>query len=128
MNEKLTGNVLLSGVEAGLEESRVLRAGPWTMELAGGQLRTMRIGGVEVVRRVYAAVRDGFWNTVPGMISGMEVEESDGGFTVRYRSEHRQFEADFVWDAEITGHADGTVRFGFDGVARRTFARNRIGL
>ncbi|MEN9285077.1 MAG: hypothetical protein RLZZ179_2570 [Verrucomicrobiota bacterium] len=128
MNETLTENVLLSGVEAGLEESRVLRAGPWTMELAGGQLRTMRIGGVEVVRRVYAAVRDGFWNTVPGMISGMEVEESDGGFTVRYRSAHRQFEADFVWEAEITGHADGTVRFGFDGVARRTFARNRIGL
>jgi hypothetical protein len=128
MNETLTDNVLLSGVEGGLEESRSLRAGPWTMELAGGQLRTMRIGGVEVVRRVYAAVRDGFWNTVPGMISGMEVEEGDGGFAVRYRSEHRQFEADFIWDAEITGHADGTVRFVFDGVARRTFARNRIGL
>lgn len=128
MNEKLTEHVLLSGVVEGLEESRSLRAGPWTMELAGGQLRTMRIGGVEVVRRVYAAVRDGFWNTVPGRITGMEVAESEGGFVVRYRSEHRQFEADFAWEAEITGHADGTVRFVFDGVARRTFARNRIGL
>jgi hypothetical protein len=128
MNETLTENVLLHGVEGAPEGSRPLRAGPWTMELAGGQLRSLRLGGVELVRRVYAAVRDGFWNTVPGEMSGMVVEEGEGGFVVRYRSEHRQFEVDFAWDAEITGRADGTVRFVFDGVARKTFARNRIGL
>jgi hypothetical protein len=34
---------------------------------------------------------------------------------------------DFVWRGEITGDAAGTIRFTFDGEARSTFLRNRIG-
>ena len=128
MNETLSRNVLLHGTEIAPDGGRELRAGPLRLVLGDGQVRRVMLGGREVVRRIYGAVRDGFWNTVPGVISGMTVEEGDGGFVVRFRSEHRQFEADFVWEAEITGMADGTVRYVFEGRAGRTFARNRIGL
>ena len=128
MIESASRNVLLHGAAEAPETPRLLCAGPLHMEFADGQLRRVRLGDREIVRRVYAAVRDGFWNTVPGVISGLDLQEGDGTFTIRYHSEHRQFEADFAWDAEITGAADGTLRFVFDGTARRTFPRNRIGL
>ncbi len=128
MNETLSRNVLLHGTEIAPDGGRELRAGPLRMVLGDGQVRRVMLGGREVVRRIYGAVRDGFWNTVPGEISGMRVVEGDWGFVVKFRSEHRQFEADFTWEAEITGSADGTLRYVFEGRAGRTFARNRIGL
>src|SRR6185369_7878341 len=48
-------------------------------------------------------------------------------FRSAYTSEHRLNEIHFVWQAEILGAADGTIRFSFDGEARSTFLRNRIG-
>ena len=66
-------------------EMRALRAGPVTMLLDGVDLRYLRIGGTELVRRVYAAVRDVDWDTVPGVVSGLEVEQRDGELPGRVR-------------------------------------------
>lgn len=104
-----------------------LRAGPLTLTYDAGDLRYVRMGEHEVVRRIYAAVRDRNWTTVPGVIRDEERTLLDDSFRIRYVSEHRQNEIDFVWRAEIIGTSDGTVEFTFDGEARSTFQRNRIG-
>lgn len=109
-----------------LPARRVLRAGPLTAVYEAGDLRYVRAGGVEVCRRWYAAVRDHNWGTVPGVISDEVIEESPDGFRVRYTSTHRRGDIHFVWRADIEGAADG-VRFTFDGEAKTTFRRNRIG-
>ena len=62
-----------------LADMRLLRRRP-TVLLDGVDLRYLRIGGTELVRRVYAAVRDIDWDTVPGVVSGLEIEESDDSF------------------------------------------------
>ena len=59
-------NALLHGSTEAPSEMRMLRAGPVTVLLDDVDLRYMRIGRTELVRRIYAAVRDRNWNTVPG--------------------------------------------------------------
>jgi hypothetical protein len=93
-----------------------------------GDLRYVRLGGIEILRRVYGAVRDQNWGTPPGILSDLRVERGRGSFEVRYRSTHRQDPIDFVWDATIRGEAAGSIRFEMNGVARSTFLRSRIGL
>ena len=109
------------------EPPRRLRAGPWQVDLIEGELRYLSVGGDEAVRRIYAAVRDRDWNTVPGERSALEVVEEAGGFDVTWRSEHVDGAVDFVWESRIVGSADGVLTWMFDGVARRAFPKNRVG-
>ena len=46
---------------------------------------------------------------------------------IALRAEHVAGEVDFAWTGTITGTAAGVIRYEFDGVARRSFLRNRIG-
>ncbi len=107
--------------------ARELRAGPLAVRFEGGDLRRIRLGEREVVRRIYGAVRDRNWGTVAGRMEGLEVEAAAEGFRIRYTSTHQEGEIDFVWQAEFEGTAEGVIRCRFEGLARSDFWRNRIG-
>ncbi len=107
---------------------RHLRAGPLELILEEGDLRYVRLGEQELVRRIYGAVRDANWGTVPGLLSNVVLQESADSFSLTYTCTHRQGGIHWVWEAEITGSASGEIRFVFAGEARSTFRRNRIGL
>lgn len=109
------------------ENRKELRAGPLRMRLEDGGLRYIRLGEREILRRVYAAVRDRNWGTVPAKVTILNCEIEKHSFNVLFESEHRELDIDFVWRGEITGDETGTIRFTFDGEARSTFLRNRIG-
>ena len=128
MASQLPQHILWHGTDVAPPVPEWLTAGPLAVALEEGQLRGLWLGGRCVVRRIYGAVRDRFWNTVPGVMTDLCVERSGGGWRVTFTSEHVSAEVDFVWRAEITGAADGTVRYVFDGEARREMAKNRIGL
>lgn len=120
--------VLRYGKDEPLPEQRVLRAGPLTVLLDGGDLRYVRVGEREILRRVYVAVRDRNWDTIAPRVSDLRVEDHGDSFRVTYSCEHRRGEIDFVWNATISGDANGTISFNMAGEARSTFWRNRIGL
>ena len=105
-----------------------LVVGLLTAEFEAGDLRHIRFGTKEIVRRVYGAVRDQNWATIPGIISGLSIKSTLGEFQIRYTCTHHQDDIHFAWQAEINGNADGTIDFWLDGVAKSTFLRNRIGL
>ncbi|HAV63940.1 MAG TPA: hypothetical protein DCY13_16435 [Verrucomicrobiales bacterium] len=105
-----------------------LRAGPLKMFWEPGGLRYVRLGQREIIRRIYGAVRDRNWGTVPGELSDVHIEKDDESFHITFNSLHRQNETDFVWRGEVHGTANGVIRFTFDGRAHTTFLRNRIGL
>jgi hypothetical protein len=107
-----------------------LRAGPVEMlfDPATAFLRRLRVGGVELVRAIYGAVRDRNWGTVPPRISNLRPDISEDSFRLTFSVECREAAIDFRWHGQITGRDDGTVVFVFDGEARSTFLRNRIGL
>lgn len=104
-----------------------LKAGPLSVDFIEGELRYFMVNGAEALRRIYAAVRDGSWNTIAPLRSGMEIVSNGDSFSVRYQSEHVDGEVDFVWESRITGTPDGSIRWEFDGTARRAFAKNRVG-
>ena len=119
---------LLHGTEAPLQELRPLRAGPVTLLLDGIDLRYLRVGDTELVRRVYTAVRDVDWDTVPSELSNYVVDESDSGFSVEFDARHARGDIDFEWHGTITGDASGRVEYLFDGRARSVCPYNRIGI
>ena len=60
--------ICYDGSPVRLPARRSFRAGPLTFEYEGGELRYVRLGDREVIRRLYVAVRDHDWGTVPGWI------------------------------------------------------------
>lgn len=105
-----------------------LRAGPFSLVYQAGDLRNIGLGPHEAVRRIYGAVRDSNWGTVPGTLENESVEVADDAFRITYDSRHHQGPIRFTWHATVTGRSDGTLRFRFEGRAESTFLRNRIGL
>src|SRR3954469_23904142 len=102
-------------------EARTLRAGPLSVDFESGELRYVRLGDREVVRRIYVAVRDRNWGTVPAHLSGLSVDEGTERFLIRYEAEHTAGPIDFAWRATIEGGPGPSLRFEMDGVARSTF-------
>lgn len=107
-----------------------LRAGPLVMffDPEWAMLRRIRLGEREVLRGIYAPVRDAGWGTVVPRVSNLSVEKDEAAFRLRFDVECRRGEIDFAWQGAIAGEADGSVSFTFKGVARSTFLRQRIGL
>jgi len=106
-----------------------LRAGPLTMlyDPTNGMVRRIKLGELEVLRGIYAAVRDRNWGTVPTAVREITRSIEPDRFRIEFESEHRQGDIHFVWRALLRGEADGTLRYEFAGEARTTFLRNRIG-
>jgi hypothetical protein len=119
---------LLHGSPDPLPERVTLVAGPISVVYEAGDLRSIRLNGVDVINRIYGAIRDHNWATIPGRLSELVVEAGHDSFRVTYLSEHSAGPVDFAWRAEVAGSSDGEITFAFDGEARAPFARNRIGL
>ncbi len=121
-------NRLLDGSADSPPERQALRAGPLDLIFDGGDLRYVRLGDAEILRRIYVAVRDENWGTVPGAISELRVDKSSRGFQIAYVSDHRQGAIHFRWRAWITGGPEAALEFRMEGEALSTFRRNRIGI
>jgi len=119
---------LVHGGDEPLPERLAVRAGPLSLVIEAGDVRHVHVGGREVLRRIYGAVRDHAWQTIPARLSEFTLERGADTFRCRYHAEHRQDAVAFGWNATIEGAADGTLTFAFDGIAEATFERNRIGL
>jgi D-apionolactonase len=105
-----------------------VRAGPLTALLDGPDLRHVRLGGVELVQRVYIAVRDAPWNTIPADYSGWQREVEADRFSIRFRARHRHEDIDLEWVGRIQGTPDGRITYEMDGVCHGRFAYSKIGV
>ena len=123
----LPSRVLLDGHAVPPPPPLPLRAGPWTLLFEEAGLRYIRLGEHEIVRRIYAAVRDENWGTVPATIRNLRTEVGRSSFAIEFEAQHVQPPIDFTWRGTIVGAADGRLTFTMDGMANRTFRKNRIG-
>ena len=106
-----------------------LRAGPLAMSFEPDSLllRYVRLGSREILRGVYVAVRDHNWDTVPAVVSNLELVTRGDAFVLSFDARHDDGHVLFAWRGELSGTADGTVRYLMDGRAERDFRRNRLG-
>jgi D-apionolactonase len=92
-----------------------------------GFLRKIVRGETEIVRAVYAAVRDENWNTVEPSIEVRNVRVEQNGFRVDFDALCQAAGICFCWSGSIEAHGP-KLAFTFQGEARSSFRKNRIGL
>ena len=107
-----------------------LRAGPLTMsfEPQTAFLRHIRLGDHEIVRAIYAAIRDQDWATISPRVAIHEQEIKPDSFRIVLDATCRRGAIDYFWRGTVTGDSTGRVQYVFDGEARSDFRRNRIGI
>ena len=127
MNTKLSPPVSYYGKDTPLPEHKELRAGPLSLMFEDGDLRYVRFGNQEIIRRVYVAIRDHNLYTILPKLSNLQMDIADEKFKITYDVENKQDNIHFFWQGTIIGEEDGTVTFSMDGEAISTFERNRIG-
>ncbi|MBA3868124.1 MAG: hypothetical protein H0X30_03135 [Anaerolineae bacterium] len=104
-----------------------LRAGVLSLVYEAGDLRYICLGEHEILRRVYAAVRDHNWRTIPVQIRPQRMDIRADSFHIVYEAVHQEADIHFIWTGTIVGTSDGILRFEMDGEALTTFKRNRVG-
>lgn len=119
---------LMYGRDEPPEESLPLRAGPVTAELVGRDLRNVRYGELQIVQRIYIAMRDRNWDTVPATIANLQVDQRDDRFAVRFDARHQQHDLDLSWRGEIVGEADGTISYAMNACANQDMTYKLVGL
>ena len=124
---KLSKNVQYYGKDEPLPEQIDLQAGPLNLFYEAGDLRYIKFGDKEIIRRVYIAVRDHNWDTVIPILSNVKMDIADDSFCITYDVNNKQKNIDFFWQGKIVGNTNGAITFSMDGEARSTFWRNRIG-
>ena len=124
---KLSKNVQYYGKDESLPKQIDLKAGPLNLFYEAGDLRYIKYGDKEIIRRIYVAVRDRNWDTVKPVLSNVKMDIKDDSFIITYTVNNIQSDIDFCWQGKIIGNANGTITFSMDGEARSTFWRNRIG-
>jgi hypothetical protein len=91
-----------------------------------GFLRKIARGETEIVRAIYAAVRDENWNTVEPSIEVLSVHIEENEFQVDFYVLCQSAGICFCWSGSIEAHGP-KLTFTFQGEARSTFRKNRIG-
>ena len=118
--------VFLTGKPSLPKEAISLRAGSLTAQYENGSLRYIRQGKVEILRMIYAALRDHNWGTVEAVIQDEKIEKDPNSFHITYRADYCQNDINFKADYMISGSSAG-ITFTMRGVARSSFKKNRIG-
>lgn len=120
--------LLRCGGPANLPKSIPLRAGPLSLLFEQGELRRIRLGEREVLRRIYLTVRGPDWSTIPATLKDVQLEESPDSFALVFNLACVQGEVDFTWSVAVRGNPEGVLRVEASGKANSAFASNRIGL
>ncbi|MBK7998133.1 MAG: hypothetical protein IPK15_05225 [Verrucomicrobia bacterium] len=119
-------------LRAGGEATRAieLRAGPLTLSFEPDTafVRHVRLGDHEVLRAVYAAIRDHNWATVLPKITIRKQEVGENSFLLAFDALCQKGVVDYSWSGTVSGDASGTIRFAFSGESHSDFQRNRIGI
>ena len=123
-------NILLCGQPELPPAPLTLRAGPLTMifEPDNAFLRYVRLGDHEIVRSLYAVVRDQNWNTIAWRVKNLQSDVRADSFDLSFEVECQEREVNYFWRGAMRGESSGRITFTFDGEAKSEFRRNRIGI
>ncbi len=115
------------GIPNALPETLELRAGPLTLTLENADLRGIKFGTVEIVQRLYVAIRNQNWDTIQPEYSRFTVHNRGDSFEITFQAVNHAGDVDFAWSGSIFGSENGTITYRMDGAPRKSFLRNRIG-
>jgi hypothetical protein len=110
------------------ERPRSFRAGGIEFDLSGIDLRRIRLDDLELVNRLYVAIRDVDWNTIPSAVSGLDVRPADdGAVQVTFDARNVGSGIALTWRGAISATSDGRIAYEMNAVVGQGFRYNRIG-
>jgi hypothetical protein len=119
--------IALYGTEQPDVPGRMLAAGPLSVEFDNGQLRYLKVNGVEVLRAIGFLIRDKNWGTATPAISNLKVDQRGDGFSVSFHAECRIEGQELAYDAKIEGSSNGHLEFTGTAVPKTDFLTARTG-
>ena len=117
----LTLNQLRYGKSEPLPQPTPLRAGRLTLLYEEGDIRSIKLGSHELIRRIYVAVRDRNWGTILPQFSNVRMDIGSDCFIIKYEAVNQLDETHFIWQGFLQGKPDGTITFNMEGRAVTTF-------
>jgi len=105
--------------------SATLRAGPVTLDFVDGDLRHVRAGGEELIRRVTFNVRHHKWDTADWRLESFRLQQRPASFSLRFSAGCEIAGAGYTWSADVFGEDDGTITYSVAGVAHADSAEVR---
>ncbi|HWH49148.1 MAG TPA: hypothetical protein VN664_15205 [Burkholderiales bacterium] len=117
----------LCGTEQPDTPGRVFKAGPMSVEFDNGQLRYLKVNGVEVLRAVGFLVRDENWGTYTPAISSLKIDQRADGFSLSFHAVCKRRDQEIAYDAKIEGTREGNLVFDATAIPRTDFKTARTG-
>jgi hypothetical protein len=105
----------------------IICAGRLSMIYEKGNIRRISIGKTEIIRMIYATVRDKAWITILPEISDEIIKSEKDSFYISYRGLYKSGDIDFSTQIQIEGKPDSSIILSFEGEAINTFEKNRVG-
>jgi hypothetical protein len=124
-NPKL--NTILYGSDSATSEPLSLKAGHFDLIFQNGMIRQIEFDTIPVCNRVYFALRDRHWNTVPGTFTIIRQTSDSTGFDLAFKGVYSQGDITLESSFDLHGKSSGDITFSFKAVACTSFYRNRIG-
>ena len=120
--------VALYGEPRDAREPIRAQAGPVQFVFENGMIKHVRLGGIELVRRVYFGVRDDEWDTIYPVFSDVMIQKGPKAFHTSFKATCKKGAVHYIWEGSIAAEADGTIRFTTTGEPVASFKSNRVGL
>lgn len=98
----------------------------FSLSYQNGEIRTLQAAGKTLIQRIYVALRDQNWGTVPAQIELLTQEIAPNAFFLSFKATHQQDAIHFVWNGTLIGRGN-IFTFDFSGTALSSFHKNRIG-
>ena len=106
---------------------KTLVAGALSVEFDNGNLRYIRLNGVEVLRALSFLVRDENWGTYTPVLRNLSIKQHASSFVVSYQATCSRQNQSIDYVAHIEGHADGSLIFSGKAIPQTDFLTARTG-
>ena len=106
---------------------KTLVAGALSVEFDNGNLRYIRLKGVEVLRALSFLVRDENWGTYTPALRNLSLKQHNSSFVISYQASCSRQDQSIDYEAHIEGHADGSLMFRAKATPTTDFLTARTG-
>lgn len=101
--------------------------GEFRFEFHEGDIFRVYWREIEIIQRIYVAVRDASWNTIPGEISNLKVVHSDQLLELSFDAHHLYADIDFSWKGNFRFSTDNSIELSMSGEVTKAFKYCKIG-
>lgn len=101
--------------------------GDFRFEFNEGDIFRVYWRGIEVAQRIYVAVRDEAWNTIPAEIANVKIDETSSSLQITFDAVNRYAEMNFAWQGKIIFSSNNVFSIQMLGKANSAFKYCKIG-